>query len=63
MLFIFIELFSIGFIVGVGEGVKVGVMDTDIGDKFVKAIDVRTKKPVGKDHPLKHRDGIEIIIS
>ena len=36
-------------------------LHTDIGDKFVKAIDVRTKQPVGKDHPLKHRDGIEII--
>ncbi len=33
----------------------------DIGDNFVKAIDVRTKKPVGKDHELKHRDGIEIM--
>lgn len=36
-------------------------LHTDIGDKFVKAIDVRTKQPVGKDHVLKHRDGIEII--
>lgn len=36
---------------------------TDIGDKFVKAIDVRSKKPVGKDHVLKHRDGIEIMTS
>lgn len=36
-------------------------LHTDIGDKFVKAIDVRTKQPVGKDHALKHRDGIEII--
>ncbi len=38
-------------------------LHTDIGDKFVKAIDVRTKKAVGKDHPLNHRDGIEIITS
>ena len=38
-------------------------LHTDIGDKFVKAIDVRTKQPVGKDHPLKHRDGIEIMTS
>ena len=38
-------------------------LHTDIGDKFVKAIDVRTKKPVGKDSPLKHRDGIEIMTS
>lgn len=38
-------------------------LHTDIGDKFVKAIDVRTKMPVGKDHALKHRDGIEIMTS
>ncbi len=38
-------------------------LHTDIGNKFVKAIDVRTKQPVGKDHPLKHRDGIEIMTS
>lgn len=36
-------------------------LHTDIGDRFIKAIDVRTKQPVGKDHPLKHRDGIEIM--
>jgi len=33
---------------------------TDIGNKFVKAIDVKKKLPVGKDHKLKHRDVIEI---
>ncbi|MFA4960156.1 MAG: redox-regulated ATPase YchF [Candidatus Pacearchaeota archaeon] len=38
-------------------------LHTDIGNKFVKAIDVRTKQPVGKDTPLKHRDGIEIMTS
>jgi len=38
-------------------------LHTDIGDKFVKAIDVRTKQPVGKDHALKNRDGIEIMTS
>jgi len=38
-------------------------LHTDIGDKFVKAIDVRTKQPVGKNHELKHRDGIEIMTS
>lgn len=38
-------------------------LHTDIGDRFIKAIDVRTKQPVGKDHPLKHRDGIEIMTS
>ena len=37
------------------------IIHTDLGDKFIKAIDVRTKKPVGKEHKLKHRDGIEII--
>ena len=36
-------------------------LHTDIGDNFIKAIDVRTKMPVGKDHILKHRDGIEIM--
>lgn len=36
-------------------------LHTDIGEGFIKAIDVRTKQPVGKDHELKHRDGIEIV--
>ncbi|MBW2995272.1 redox-regulated ATPase YchF [Candidatus Woesearchaeota archaeon] len=36
---------------------------TDIGNKFVKAIDVRKRLPVGKDHILKHRDIIEIMTS
>jgi len=34
---------------------------TDLGDNFIKAIDARTKQVVGKEHVLKHRDGIEII--
>jgi len=34
---------------------------TDIGDKFVKAINVKTKKPLGKDYILHHRDVIEIM--
>tara|TARA_Y100000034_G_scaffold74045_1_gene89021 strand:+ start:1997 stop:3181 length:1185 start_codon:yes stop_codon:yes gene_type:complete len=34
---------------------------TDLGDNFIKAIDARTKKAVGKEHKLKHRDGLEII--
>jgi ribosome-binding ATPase YchF (GTP1/OBG family) len=34
---------------------------TDLGDNFIKAIDAKTKKPVGKEHKLKHRDGLEII--
>lgn len=36
---------------------------TDLGKKFVKAIDVRTKKAVGKDYKLKNLDIIEIITS
>lgn len=34
---------------------------TDLGKNFIKAIDVKTKLAVGKDHKLKHRDGLEII--
>ncbi len=33
---------------------------SDFGDNFIKAIDVRKRIPVGKDHMLKHRDIIEI---
>ena len=33
---------------------------TDIGNKFVKAIDVKKRLPVGKEHKLKNRDVIEI---
>jgi len=36
-------------------------LHTDIGNNFVKAIDARTKKAVGKDYVLKNRDGLEII--
>ncbi len=36
-------------------------LHTDIGKNFIKAIDVRTKKAVGKDYMLKHRDGLEIV--
>ncbi|MBI2452081.1 redox-regulated ATPase YchF [Candidatus Pacearchaeota archaeon] len=36
-------------------------LHSDIGNNFVKAIDVRTKKAVGKDYKLKHRDGLEIM--
>ena len=38
-------------------------LHTDIGNNFIKAIDVRSKKPVGKDHLLKNRDVIEIATS
>jgi ribosome-binding ATPase YchF (GTP1/OBG family) len=34
---------------------------TDLGDKFIRAIDVKTKRTVGKEHILKHRDVVEII--
>ena len=37
-------------------------LHSDIGKNFVKAIDVRTKKAVGKEHVLKHMDGFEIIV-
>ena len=36
-------------------------LHTDIGNNFVKAIDIRTKLGIGKEHKLKHRDGIEIL--
>ncbi|MBL7056434.1 redox-regulated ATPase YchF [Candidatus Woesearchaeota archaeon] len=35
-------------------------LHTDIGNAFIKAINVRTKKPVGKDHILENGDVIEI---
>lgn len=38
-------------------------LHTDIGNHFVKAIDVKTKRPVGKDYLLKNRDVIEIATS
>ena len=36
-------------------------LHTDFGNNFVKAIDVKTKLPVGRDHILKHRDVVEIM--
>ena len=36
-------------------------LHSDFGDKFIRAIDVRTKQTVGKDHKLKHLDIIEIV--
>ena len=35
-------------------------LHTDIGNNFVKAIDARTGRALGKDHILKHRDALEI---
>lgn len=37
-------------------------LHTDIGNNFVKAIDVKTKKAVGKDYLLKNGDGLEILV-
>lgn len=34
---------------------------TDFGKNFIRAIDVKTKRTVGKEHLLKHRDVIEIV--
>ncbi|MFH1072466.1 MAG: redox-regulated ATPase YchF [Nanoarchaeota archaeon] len=36
---------------------------TDIGDNFVKAMDVRRRMPVGREHVLKHLDVVEILTS
>ncbi len=36
-------------------------LHTDFGKNFIRAVDVRTKRTIGKDHPLKHEDVIEII--
>ena len=38
-------------------------LHTDIGNHFIKAIDVNTKRPVGKEYLLKNRDVIEIVTS
>ncbi len=35
---------------------------TDIGDKFIGAIDARTKKRIGKEHELKDGDVIRILV-
>lgn len=36
-------------------------LHSDIGKNFVKAIHIKSKKPVGKDYELQHRDGLEIM--
>lgn len=36
-------------------------LHSDFGDNFIKAIDARTKKAVGKEHKLNHRDALEIV--
>lgn len=35
-------------------------LHTDFGDNFIKAIDVKTKRTVGKEHVLNHMDIVEI---
>jgi ribosome-binding ATPase len=36
-------------------------LHTDFGKKFIRAIDVKTKRTVGKEHVLQHRDVVEIV--
>lgn len=36
-------------------------LHTDFGDKFICAVDVKTRKKVGKDHKLANRDVIELV--
>ena len=36
-------------------------LHTDFGKNFIRAIDVKTKRTVGKEHILHHRDVVEII--
>ncbi len=38
-------------------------LHTDFGKNFVKAVDVKTKRTIGKEHKLKHGDVIEIMSS
>src|SRR3989344_4974685 len=37
-------------------------LHTDFGKNFIRAIDARSKKALGKNHELKHRDSLEIVI-
>lgn len=36
-------------------------LHTDFAKHFIRAVNVRTKLPIGKDQPLNHRDVVEII--
>jgi hypothetical protein len=38
-------------------------LHTDFGKNFLRAIDARTKKILGKDYKLKNRDALEIVTS
>jgi len=49
-----------GNITALGFAAKI---HTDLAAHFVAAIDVRSKRRIGKDTPLKHRDVVEILTS
>ena len=36
-------------------------LHTDMGDGFIRAVDVKTKQIIGRDHLLKYGDAIELI--
>jgi len=36
-------------------------LHTDFGNNFIKAINAKTKRVLGKNYVLKHRDALEII--
>jgi ribosome-binding ATPase len=36
-------------------------LHSDFGDNFIRAIDVKTKMTIGKEHVLKNGDVVEII--
>jgi len=38
-------------------------LHTDFGNNFLRAIDARTKRVLGRDYALKHRDALEIVTS
>lgn len=36
-------------------------LHTTMGEGFIRAIDVKSRQMIGKDHELKHRDAVEIV--
>ena len=36
-------------------------LHTDLGNNFIKAVDIRSKRIIGKDYKLKNRDIVEIV--
>ena len=38
-------------------------LHTDMGEGFIRAIDVKTRQVIGRDHPLKAGDAIEVIFN